>query len=45
MKLVTSNGELDLPVDFSFELEYNNPFFSDEGDAMFLPPFRRHRTT
>lgn len=33
MKLVTSNGELDLPVDFSFELEYNNPFFSDEGDA------------
>ena len=33
MKLVTSNGELDLPVDFSFEVELNNPFFSDEGDS------------
>ena len=33
MKLTTHNGELDLPVDFSFEVELNNPFFSDEGDA------------
>jgi len=33
MKLTTNNGELDLPVDFSFEVELNNPFFSDEGDA------------
>ena len=33
MKLTTNNGELDLPIDFSFEVELNNPFFSDEGDA------------
>lgn len=33
MKLTTHNGELDLPVDFSFEVELNNPFFSDEGDS------------
>ena len=33
MKLVTLNGELDLPEDFSFEIELNNPFLSDEGDA------------
>ncbi|MBR5146432.1 MAG: hypothetical protein IKW54_02260 [Bacteroidales bacterium] len=33
MKLTTNNGELDLPVDFSFEVELNNPFFSDEGDS------------
>lgn len=36
MKLTTNNGELDLPVDFSFEVELNNPFFSDEGDATIL---------
>ncbi len=33
MKLMTNNGELDLPADFSFEIELNNPFLSDEGDA------------
>lgn len=33
MKLVTLNGELDLPEDFSFEIELNNPFLSDEGDS------------
>lgn len=33
MKLMTNNGELDLPEDFSFEIELNNPFLSDEGDA------------
>lgn len=33
MKLMTNNGELDLPEDFSFEIELNNPFLSDEGDS------------
>lgn len=33
MKLMTINGELELPADFSFEIELNNPFLSDEGDA------------
>lgn len=33
MKLMTNNGELELPADFSFEIELNNPFLSDEGDA------------
>ena len=33
MKLVTSSGEVMLPDDFSFEIEVNNPFFSDEGTA------------
>ena len=33
MKLITEKGELPLPTDFSFEIEVNNPFFSDEGTA------------
>lgn len=33
MKLMTINGELELPADFSFEIELNNPFLSDEGDS------------
>ena len=33
MKLITENGELQIPGDFSFEVERNNPFLSDEGDA------------
>lgn len=33
MKLITEKGELPLPSDFSFEIEVNNPFFSDEGTA------------
>ena len=31
MKLTLQNGELILPEDFSFELTFNHPFFSDEG--------------
>lgn len=31
MKLSLQNGELILPEDFSFELTFNHPFFSDEG--------------
>lgn len=33
MKLLTEKGEIALPEDFSFEIEVNNPFFSDEGTA------------
>lgn len=33
MKLTTERGELPLPEDFSFEIESNNPLFSDEGTA------------
>ena len=31
MELTTENGSMILPEDFSFEIEVNNPFFSDEG--------------
>lgn len=31
MKLITDKGELALPVDFQFDIEENNPFFSQEG--------------
>lgn len=33
MKLVTSNGQLDLSRDFGLTIERNNPFLSNEGDA------------
>lgn len=33
MKLLTEKGEITLPEDFSFEIEVNNPFFSEEGTA------------
>lgn len=33
MKLVTEKGELTLPADFSFEIEKNSAFFSEEGSA------------
>lgn len=33
MKLTTKNGVLELPEDFSFEVERNNPFLSEDGDA------------
>lgn len=33
MKLVTAKGEFELPADFSFTVELNNAFFSDDGDA------------
>lgn len=33
MKLTIGAGELSLPEDFSFEVESNHPFFSDEGTA------------
>lgn len=33
MNLEIENGELELPRDFSFELERTNPFLSNEGDA------------
>lgn len=33
MKLVTENGQLDLPEDFSMTMERTNPLLSDEGDA------------
>ena len=33
MKLTVEKGELILPEDFSFELEFNHPFFSDEGSS------------
>lgn len=32
MRLITKNGELDLPEDFSFEVEKQSTFFSDEGE-------------
>ena len=31
MKLITEKGELALPIDFQFDIEENNPFFSQEG--------------
>lgn len=33
MKLITQNGQLDLPGDFKMTLERFNPLLSDEGDA------------
>lgn len=33
MRLITKKGELQIPEDFSFEVERSNPFLSDEGDA------------
>ena len=33
MKLVTEKGELTLPTDFSFEVEQNSAFFSEDGAA------------
>lgn len=33
MKLITRNGELDLPQDFSMTMERTNPLLSGEGDA------------
>lgn len=33
MKLVTDKGELTLPSDFSFEVEQNSAFFSEDGAA------------
>ena len=33
MRLTVEKGELPLPDGFSFEIEVNNPFFSDEGTA------------
>lgn len=33
MKLITRNGELDLPRDFSLTMERTNPLLSGEGDA------------
>ena len=33
MKLVTDKGELSLPTDFSFEVEQNSAFFSEDGAA------------
>ena len=33
MKLTTRNGEIDLPGDFSFNMERSNPLLLDEGDS------------
>ena len=33
MRLTTDKGEISLPEDFEFEIEVNNPFFSDEGTS------------
>ncbi len=33
MKLVTENGQLDLPQDFTLTMERTNPLLSDQGDA------------
>lgn len=33
MKLITPNGQLDLPRDFNLTIERHNPLLSDEGDA------------
>lgn len=33
MKLTTPSGELTLPADFSFEIEQNSAFFSEDGTA------------
>ena len=32
MRLITKNGELDLPEDFSFEIEKCSTFFSSDGE-------------
>lgn len=33
MKLSVAAGEVSLPEDFSFDIESNHPFFSDEGTS------------
>ena len=33
MKLTTQNGEIELPSDFSFDMERSNPLLLDEGDS------------
>ena len=33
MKLIVEKGELNLPEDFSFEIEQNSAFFSEDGTA------------
>ncbi len=33
MKIITENGQLELPEDFSIKIERHNPFLSGEGDA------------
>ena len=33
MKLTTQNGEIELPRDFSFDMERSNPLLLDEGDS------------
>lgn len=33
MKLIVDKGELNLPADFSFEIEQNSAFFSEDGTA------------
>ena len=46
MRLTTEKGDLDLPFNFSFEMERNNPILSDEGDATIpatLPSTKRNR--
>lgn len=35
MKLVTRNGELEIPKELCLEVTRNNPFFSEEGDASY----------
>ena len=45
MKLVTPQGQLDLPKDFSLTIEKNNPFLSPDGDVSLpitLPPTDRN---
>lgn len=45
MKLVTPQGQLDLPEDFSLTIEKNNPFLSPDGDVSLpitLPPTDRN---
>lgn len=32
MRLITKNGELDLPLDFTFEIEKTSTFFSSDGE-------------
>lgn len=46
MRLIIEKGELDLPFNFNFELERNNPLLSDDGDATIpatLPSTKRNR--
>lgn len=33
MKITVEDGVLDLPKDFTVEIEHNNPFYSDEGSS------------